>query len=125
MIDVEGYGGLQLTEKAEPLLHGNESFEYRDIPKTKPTAARKSRAAKIDLDDVDAELFARLKALRRDLAQERKVPAYVIFSDATLHDMCVLKPKDMNTMAMVNGVGPKKLKDLGGVFLDVLRDAAA
>ena len=125
MIDVEGYGGLQLTEKAEPLLHGNESFEYRDIPKTKPTAARKSRAAKIDLDDVDAELFARLKALRRDLAQERKVPAYVIFSDATLHDMCVLKPKDMDTMAMVNGVGPKKLKDLGGVFLDVLRDAAA
>lgn len=125
MIDVEGYGGLQLTEKTEPLLGGHEGFEYRDIPKTRPSSSRKARTAQIDLDDVDGELFARLKALRRDLAQERKVPAYVIFSDATLQDMCVMKPKDMETLAMVNGVGPKKLKDLGNLFLDVLRDTAA
>jgi len=120
-IDVEGYGGLQLTEKSEPVLNGEEAFEYREIPKTKTSASRKASPAAATLDDADSELFARLKALRRDLAQQRKVPAYVIFSDATLHDMCVMKPHNMDTLALVNGVGPKKLKDFGMVFLDALK----
>jgi ATP-dependent DNA helicase RecQ len=126
-IDVEGYGGLQLTEKAEPLLKGEAGFEYRDIPKTKAkaTGSRKAREAAASLDDADAELLAGLKALRRELAQERKVPAYVIFSDATLHDMCVMKPNDLDTLALVNGVGPKKLKDFGEMFLKALRDVSA
>jgi ATP-dependent DNA helicase RecQ len=126
-IDVEGYGGLQLTEKAEPLLKGEAGFEYRDIPKTKAkaTGTRKARAAAASLDDADAELLAGLKALRRELAQERKVPAYVIFSDATLHDMCVMKPNDLDTLALVNGVGPKKLKDFGEMFLKALREVSA
>jgi ATP-dependent DNA helicase RecQ len=120
-IDVEGYGGLQLTEKSEPVLNGEEAFEYREIPKTKTSASRKASPAAATLDDADSELFARLKALRRDLAQQRNVPAYVIFSDATLHDMCVMKPHNMDTLALVNGVGPKKLKDFGMVFLDALK----
>jgi ATP-dependent DNA helicase RecQ len=121
-IDVEGYGGLQLTEKAEPLLRGEAGFEYRDIPKTKAALSRKARAAVSALDDADAELLAGLKALRRELAQQRKVPAYVIFSDATLHDMCVMKPHNLETLALVNGVGPKKLRDFGELFLGALRD---
>lgn len=120
-IDVEGYGGLQLTEKAEPLMKGEQGYEYRDIPKTKATGSRKARTAVATLDDADAEILAGLKALRRELAQERKVPAYVIFSDATLHDMCVMKPQDLDTLALVNGVGPKKLKDFGEIFLAALK----
>lgn len=122
-IDVEGYGGLKLTEKAEPLLQGEQGYEYRDIPKTKAKGTRKARAATASLDDADAEILARLKALRRELAQERKVPAYVIFADATLHDMCVMKPNDLDTLALVNGVGPKKLKDFGEIFLAALRES--
>jgi ATP-dependent DNA helicase RecQ len=124
-IDVEGYGGLQLTEKAETLLKGEQGYEYRDIPKTKATGSRKGRAVVASLDDADAEIFGRLKALRRELAQERKVPAYVIFADATLHDMCVMKPNDLETLALVNGVGPKKLKDFGEMFLASLRKSGA
>ncbi|MBT5570020.1 MAG: hypothetical protein HOJ90_02260 [Alphaproteobacteria bacterium] len=121
-IDVEGYGGLHLTDKADAILTGERDFEYRDIPKTK-TGSRKSRTVDIDMDDIDAELFAHLKALRRDLAQERKVPAYVVFSDATLRDMCLMKPVDKATLALVNGVGPKKLKDFGEIFLTAIRGA--
>lgn len=121
-IDVEGYGGLHLTEKAESIMKGDAIFEYRNIPKTK-SAARKSRATQVDMDSIDAKLFARLKSLRRDLAQERKVPAYVVFSDATLRDMCHMKPADKATLALVNGVGPKKLKDLGDIFLTAIRDS--
>jgi ATP-dependent DNA helicase RecQ len=124
-IDVEGYGGLQLTEKAEPLMRGEQEYAYRDIPKTKATGSKKARAAVASLDDADAEILAGLKALRRELAQGRKVPAYVIFSDATLHDMCVMKPNDLETLALVNGVGPKKLQDFGEMFLVALRESGA
>ncbi len=121
-IDVEGYGGLKLTHRSEGLLKGDDSFEYRDIPKSK--SARKARRPSVNMDDIDSELFAQLKALRRDLAIERNVPAYVVFSDATLRDMCVMMPEDMDTLAMVNGVGPKKLKDFGEVFLSAVRTHA-
>ena len=118
-IDVEGYGGLKLTQRSEGLLKGSSSFEYRDIPRT--GKSRKPRRSSVDIDDIDSELFAELKALRRDLAVERNVPAYVVFSDATLRDMCLLMPQDMDTLAMVNGVGPKKLKDFGEIFLGAVR----
>ncbi len=121
-IDVEGYGGLHLTDKAQAILKGKTSFKYRNIPKTK-TASRKSRIVEVEMDDIDAELFADLKALRRDLAQHRKVPAYVVFSDATLRDMCLMKPADKATLALVNGVGPKKLKDFGDIFLNAIRNS--
>lgn len=121
-IDVEGYGGLHLTDKAQAILKGKTSFKYRNIPKAK-TASRKSRIVEVEMDDIDAELFADLKALRRDLAQHRKVPAYVVFSDATLRDMCLMKPADKATLALVNGVGPKKLKDFGDIFLNAIRNS--
>lgn len=121
-IDVEGYGGLHLTDKAQAILKGKTSFKYRNIPKTK-TASRKSRIVEVEMDDIDAKLFADLKAIRRDLAQHRKVPAYVVFSDATLRDMCLMKPADKATLALVNGVGPKKLKDFGDIFLNAIRNS--
>ncbi|MBO6783845.1 MAG: DNA helicase RecQ [Alphaproteobacteria bacterium] len=118
-IDVEGYGGLKLTQRSDALLQGDERFEYRDIPRSRPT--RKSRRADVETDDIDNALFAQLKALRRDLAVERNVPAYVVFSDATLRDMCALMPQDLDTLALVNGVGPKKLESFGEAFLGAVR----
>lgn len=120
-IDVEGYGGLRLTDKAPSIMKGKRSFEYRDIPKARKVS-RKSRILVGDMDDIDAKLFTHLRALRRDLARERKVPAYVVFSDATLRDMCLIKPTDKATLALVNGVGPKKLTDFGDIFLSAIRN---
>ncbi|MEK9708546.1 MAG: RQC domain-containing protein, partial [Alphaproteobacteria bacterium] len=122
-IDIEGYGGLKLVSRSEKLLHGEERFEYRAIPKVK--LAQTSRRLTVEMEDIDGELFAQLKALRRDLAIERNLPAYVVFSDATLRDMCALKPENLETLAMVNGVGPKKLKDFGDVFLGAVRSHVA
>jgi ATP-dependent DNA helicase RecQ len=122
-IDIEGYGGLKLVARSEKLLHGEERFEYREIAKVK--LARTARRLTVEVKDIDGELFAQLKALRRDLAIERNVPAYVVFSDATLRDMCALKPENLETLAMVNGVGPKKLKDFGDVFLGAVRSHVA
>lgn len=123
-IDIERYGGLRLTEKGQAVLKGEESFFFREIPKSETVKKRprKGRSADMPIEDIDAELFARLKAVRRELAQERNVPAYVVFADATLYDMCVLRPDTSESFALVSGVGPKKLKDFGEIFLTAIRE---
>jgi ATP-dependent DNA helicase RecQ len=65
-------------------------------------------------------LLSALKGLRREIAAERNVPAYIIFADATLIDMCHLKPRNLEEMAAVNGVGPKKLAEFGQRFIERL-----
>ncbi len=120
-INIEGYGGLVLTRTGDAVLKGEESFTYREIPKsTKP--ARSERRSKVEMDtsDIDGDLLASLKALRRDLAAERNVPAYIVFGDATLIDMCRMRPETLDQMSLVNGVGPKKLQDFGPAFLRAL-----
>jgi len=64
-----------------------------------------------------AELFDRLRALRKRLADERKVPAYVVFSDRTLQEMAVLKPRTSGRLLEIHGVGQKKLDEYGDHFL--------
>jgi ATP-dependent DNA helicase RecQ len=125
-INIEGYGGLVLTRNGDAVLKGEESFTYREIPKsTKP--ARSERRSKVEMDtsDIDGDLLASLKALRRDLAAERNVPAYIVFGDATLIDMCRMRPETLDQMSLVNGVGPKKLQDFGPAFLRALSAGAA
>lgn len=119
-IDIEKFGALRLTESGQRILRGEELFRFRDIPKGAP-GGRRRPAKPGSLDGIDAALFEALKAARRDLAQERAVPAYVIFSDATLIDMCRLRPESLEAMKMVNGVGPTKLDRFGAVLLEVIR----
>ena len=122
-IDIERYGGLRLTDKGRAVLAGNAGFEMRAISATPlgKAAARRQRAADAAAD-VDADLLAALKALRRELAAARGVPAYVVFADATLIDMCRLRPETRDDFALVNGVGPKKLDDFADAFLAAIRD---
>ncbi len=68
-------------------------------------------------------LFEDLKAVRRELADARSVPAYIIFSDATLLAMAASKPRNEAELLNVSGVGPTKLERYGEAFLEVLRAA--
>ena len=65
-------------------------------------------------------LFESLKALRRRLADERGVPAYVVFSDATLLAMAEARPTTPAGLLAIPGVGPVKLERYGEAFLEVL-----
>ncbi|SPE26530.1 ATP-dependent DNA helicase RecQ [Burkholderiales bacterium] len=65
----------------------------------------------------EPELFERLRALRKTLADERKVPAFVVFSDRTLQDMACKKPRTREEFLQVHGVGQKKLEEYGDCFL--------
>ena len=72
--------------------------------------------------EYDEGLFDELRALRRRLADEQSVPAFVVFSDATLKAMAAAKPTDHQAMLRVSGVGPAKLERYGDAFLTVLQE---
>lgn len=120
-LDIGGYGALRITPAGEAVLKGRARLEIREITMPKREARRQKIAALADDGDVDPERLAALKALRKDLAAERKVPAYVVFPDATLIDMCRIRPRTLEELGLVKGVGPKKLAEFGDAFLAVLK----
>jgi superfamily II DNA helicase RecQ len=73
----------------------------------------------------DGELFQRLRALRRTLAEAEGVPAYIVFSDAVLARMTAVRPTDEAGLLAVSGVGPAKLARYGAAFLRALRAGPA
>jgi ATP-dependent DNA helicase RecQ len=73
------------------------------------------------LDDDDKELFERLRVVRRELADEAGVPAYIVFGDKVLLEMVARRPGSSRELLQVPGVGEAKLERYGAAFLDVLR----
>jgi len=80
-----------------------------------------SNAAPAPLDP-DLSLFDRLRALRKEIAKERGVPPYVVFSDATLLEMASVRPRNNAQMLSISGVGPTKLEHYGARFLKALSE---
>ena len=72
----------------------------------------------------DDPLFAALRNMRRQLAQQQGVPPYVVFHDSTLTAMAAMRPQTLDEFAELPGVGVRKLQTYGDAFLQVLRDVA-
>ena len=120
LIQTDGqYPVLKLTQNARPVLLGEKSFEMR-IPVPQEKAKKPDKAA----GDADPELFARLKKLRAALAAKASVPAYVVFTDATLRDMCAKMPTDEQELLQVSGVGERKAHRYGKAFLEEINRKA-
>jgi ATP-dependent DNA helicase RecQ len=107
---------LRLNDASREVLRGNRSVQLLQ-PKTK---VKKTRFDEKSWESVDAGLFETLRNLRRQLADERRVPAYVLFSDATLRDMARVRPGSPNALLGIRGVGERKLADLGERFLEII-----
>ena len=121
-VDVEGFGGLRLSESCRPLLRGETTLSLRrDLtPQTKaPRSA--SQASQLVRSD-EREMWEALRTLRRKLAEEHSVPPYVIFPDSTLLEMLREQPEDLDDMAQISGVGARKLERYGAAFLEVLNN---
>jgi ATP-dependent DNA helicase RecQ len=92
-----------------------------DPVRTDRAAARRGAGIVPVSDDAatgeETELFDRLRALRKRLADERKVPAYVVFSDRTLQAMAAQRPCTADGLLEIHGVGQKKLEEYGDAFL--------
>lgn len=122
MLDIAGYGGLQVAELGLALQRGERTFQHR--PTVRPAKAErktKAAAAAAGLTDTDATLLDALKQLRLRLAKQRRVAAYVIFADRSLIDMAARKPQTVDEFAEVHGVGAAKLKAFAGVFLAAIQ----
>jgi ATP-dependent DNA helicase RecQ len=75
-----------------------------------------------DPDEIaDPELFERLRAVRKRLADAEGVPAYIVFSDAVLRGMARMRPRSPEELRLVAGVGPVKLERYGDAFLEELK----
>ncbi len=111
---------LQLTEEARPLLRGDMSLELA-VPRL-DTAVRAARSDKLTSKNYDKKLFAKLRKLRKSIADEDGLPPYVVFSDATLIDMAEILPTSYGEMLAVNGVGQRKLEKYADPFLDLIQE---
>ncbi|MCZ6597739.1 MAG: RecQ family ATP-dependent DNA helicase [Planctomycetota bacterium] len=126
---VEGgrYPTLYLSPSGVEVMKAEREVTLFAVPK--PKQARRRSAASAALEEgappADEELFQRLRALRRELASERGVPAYVIFGDRTLALMAAHKPRTTAELLNIKGVGEKKAANLGPAFLGAIAEHCA
>ena len=123
--------GLGDIDPVRAVLKGEQTVALRqalDTPADEP--ARSTRARKrpkdvqADLSGTDQRVFDALRAWRRDEAQRQHLPPYVIFHDRTLVEISQLRPRDLDTLGTVGGVGEGKLKRYGEAVLQVLKAEA-
>jgi ATP-dependent DNA helicase RecQ len=114
----EEFPVLTLTERSAAVLRGERRIFLAPLRRRKK--AREAAAGAATAADFDRALFDTLRALRTRLARERCVPSYIIFSDASLRDMAVRRPRSPAEFLAVHGVGERKLADFGAVFLEAI-----
>ncbi|MDY4608733.1 MAG: HRDC domain-containing protein, partial [Eubacterium sp.] len=99
-------------------LYGEETLTMKQ---SKTVTVERKLSKKQVMANIDTSLFTRLKQLRLVLANKQNVPAYIVFNDATLVDMCAKLPRTMSEFLEVSGVGNAKAQQYGEVFLDTIK----
>lgn len=120
----EDYNKLKLTQAARRVLFEGEQVELVRFERLK---ARRAKADDTKIDKSGNErvrdgLFEHLRAIRKELAKQKGVPPYTIFSDRSLEEMAAVKPLTELDMARINGVGQFKLKAYGDLFIDAVHE---
>jgi ATP-dependent DNA helicase RecQ len=108
----EKFSVLELTNEGREALRQRQSVTLTKPVKTPESKVR--RAGEITCDEL---LFEKLRQLRKQLADERDVPAYIVFSDVALRQMARDYPSTEGDFARISGVGEKKLREFGAPFL--------
>ncbi|MDR2941493.1 MAG: DNA helicase RecQ [Treponema sp.] len=115
-------------EKAAPEKTSQQKYEkildIQNAPgiKTSQDSGAKSSVTQNMSDDIDNDLLGKLKKLRKEIAAKESVPSYIVFTDASLRDMCRKKPVSLVQFSGVNGVGSVKLEKYGEIFTDLIRE---
>ncbi|MGS0696581.1 DNA helicase RecQ [Shewanella sp. 0m-4] len=122
--DITRGSSVTLNPSARAVLKGEVELLLAEPRIVIQTTKRRSTNTRAPLN-YDRKLFARLKLLRRTLAEELDVPPYLVFNDATLAEMAAILPTSPGEMLAVNGVGERKLERFGGEFLDEIADYLA
>ena len=119
------YPVLTLSPKAYKWLKKGSCSKLsmkKIIVKKEKKEAKKGLKGTLSLDGKALDLFEELRLLRLDISKAQRVPPFVVFSDATLKDMCLKMPRSDEEMLEVSGVGNHKLKKYGNKFIAVIED---
>lgn len=114
------HSALQLTEAARPVLRGETPLMLA-VPRMVSIKPRNNNQKSFG-GNYDRKLFAKLRKLRKAIADEENIPPYVVFNDATLIEMAEQMPITASEMLSVNGVGQRKLERFGKPFLVMIRE---
>jgi ATP-dependent DNA helicase RecQ len=106
----DAYGGLSFGPGARPILKGEQQLEI-----AVPPPRRRDRRKRVD--GPSDSLFEALRETRRKLDAEAGVPPYVVFHDSTLREIAALKPRSLDELSAVQGVGAAKLDRYGEAVL--------
>ena len=112
------YPVLALTEKSKDILFSKVRFYARKTEVKKSVKHKEQDLA----SQADQALFDRLKKVRLDLSKLRKIPPFIIFSDQSLKDMAINKPKNEEEFLRIKGVGEKKLIQYGDIFIAEIKE---
>jgi len=121
--DIANYSVLKLTEKARPLLRGEEKLQLAKtrIKLAPATSSKKAKASKKKLNiDYDINMFEKLRKLRKQIADRDGVPPFIVFSDTSLAEMAAYKPTNAQAFLAINGVGQRKLVSYGDEFIELI-----
>jgi ATP-dependent DNA helicase RecQ len=111
---------LFVTDEGLRALKEHRAFAFampRFVAKSEKRRTQRLGALPIVHDEA---LFERLRSLRKRLADDQGVPPYVVFSDATLHEMCMRQPVTLQTFRQIGGVGDVKLERYGTAFVEAI-----
>ncbi len=124
LLAVQGeYGILAITPASAGVLSGQTPVMLRREVARKPKATKRSAGPELPADSQD--LFERLRAWRAEQAREQGVPAYIVFGDATLRGIAVVRPSTLAELAEISGVGEKKLDAYGAAVLAIVGGGTA
>ena len=122
LVTEQDYETLCLTAQAARVLYHGESVEMlrrKELPVVITQSGKTS--APVNLSGQEAQLYEALRVLRAEIAREEGVPAYVVFSNATLTDMAVKQPRNSTQLRRVSGVGELKAQWYGKKFLKCIK----
>ena len=117
--NISQHSALQLTESARPVLRSESPLQLAVpriiVTKTRPAVSRLSGS------QYDKKLFAKLRKLRKAIADEENIPPYVVFNDATLIELSEIQPISPSEMLGINGIGQRKLERFGRPFMQLIK----
>ncbi|MDP0588661.1 MAG: DNA helicase RecQ [Candidatus Endonucleobacter bathymodioli] len=125
-VDFDGHGALQLSGTCRSLLRGEELISlrkdnYKQVSYDKRDGAGpQNKVCKVIVRNDEKELWEALRSLRRSLAEDQGVPAYIIVNDKTLFEMLRVQPTNLANLGRINGIGQYKLEKYGDAFLELL-----
>jgi ATP-dependent DNA helicase RecQ len=137
---MDGRSELKLTESAIDVIEGNKKVMLRSdykktvtkssadntqkkaSPKKKTTRKRKTTTEYLASDGTDNTLYKNLKLFRSNLAKKKRTKSFKIFPDKTLKELAHRRPTQLFELEEIYGIGPKKLKSFGKIFIDAIND---